>query len=148
MAGEITGDFGGGVIANLADSVGMQYVGNSSANFNGFGGTNGTGNEQLIHRVPAYNLRGIFGFGSHVNVLAEYITAGKQFSMADLTMNSHGAKPQALHAEATYSLCLFPIPAQSSAGYGMTKDALALGLPQHRYWLSLIHPSGVIRCRA
>ncbi len=128
----ISADFGGGVIANLADSVGMQDVGNSTANFNGFGGTNGVNSEQLVHRVPAYNARGIVSIGSHVNVLAEYITAAKQFSMADLTMNSHGARPQALHTEATYSFMSFSHPSSVAVGYGMTKDALALGLPEHR----------------
>jgi len=135
----ISGDIGGGVIANIADSAGMQNVGNSSANFNGFGGSpsaitgNPTGSETIAHRVPAYDVRGIVSIGKQIDVLAEYISASKQFSPSDLTMNGHGAKPQALNAEIAYTFNTFAHPSSIAVGYGMTKDALALGLPAKRY---------------
>lgn len=132
---DINGDFGGGVIANLADSQGMQNTGNSPA-FGGFGGTNGSGNEQISHRVPALNLRGLFNIGDHISLLAEYIGALNSFSSLDLTMNTHGAKPSALDAEAAYTFNMFDRPSSLAAGYGRTKDALALGVPWQRYSIS------------
>lgn len=131
--GQFTGDIGGGVIANLADSQGMQFVGNSATNFNGFGGINGTGNEKLVHRVPAYDLRGMAQIGKNIDLLAEYITASTNFSKADMTMNNHGAKPRALNTEAAYTFSAFARPSSVAVGYGMTKDALAIGLPAQRY---------------
>lgn len=128
----VSGNFGAGVIANIADSQGMQDTGNGPA-FGGFGGTNGSGREMLVHRVPAYNLRGSLSLGSSVDVLAEYITAARRFSPADMTMNGHGAKPQALNLEASYSFQGLAKPLSLGVGYGMTKDALALGLPENRY---------------
>lgn len=140
---DIQADVGGGMIANIADSVGMQNVGNSSSNFNGFGGVGSTGNESIQHRVPAYDVRGVFGLGSRVNVLVEYISATTQFSSADLTMNTHGAKPQALNTEASYTFSTFSHPSSVAVGYAMTKDALALGLPAQRY--SLVYNTSVWR---
>lgn len=129
---KMTGDFGAGVIANMADSVGMQFT-EMSPFFNGFGGTGGTGNEMIVHRVPAYDLRGMVSLGGHVDLLAEYITASTRFNPNDLTMNGHGAKPRALNAEAAYSFSAFSKPTSVALGYGMSKDALAIGLPAQRY---------------
>ncbi len=126
-------DIGTGVIANMADSVGMQAVANNAfPTFNGFGGINGTGNEQLQHRVPAYDFRGLWSMGK-VDLLAEYIISSNHFSPLDMTMNSHGARPQALNAEAAYTFDAFARPTSVAVGYGMTKDALALQLPAQRY---------------
>jgi hypothetical protein len=130
----IHGDFGGGVIANLADSVGMQNNGNSAPQFGGFGAT-GNGNENIAHRVPAMNLRGQFSIGDHIDLLAEYIGAINSFSRNDLTANTHGAKPQALNAEAAYTFSAFEKPSSVAVGYGKSKDALVLGLPAQRYSL-------------
>ena len=127
-----TGDFGGGVIANIADSQGMQNTGNAPA-FGGFGGTSGSGNEKLVHRVPALNLRGLFGIGKQIDLLAEYVGALSSFNPNDLSMNGHGAKPQALNAEASYSFMAFERPSSVAVGVAKTKDALAVGLPLARY---------------
>jgi len=132
--GPVSGDFGGGVLANIADSGGMQNTGNAPA-FGGFGGTNGSGNEQISHRVPAMNLRGSFDLGDHINLLAEYIGALNSFSKYDLTMNTHGAKPQALDLEAAYTFNVFEKPSSVAVGYGRSKDSLAIGLPLRRYSL-------------
>jgi len=135
--GPATADLGAGVIANLADSVGMQNVGNSTGIFNGFGGTNGTGNEEITHRVPALNIRGMVNIGPAVTLLGEYVAATTAFSANDLTLNGRGAKPRALNAEAAYTFTAFARPTTVAAGYAMTKDALALNLPAERYSLVL-----------
>lgn len=139
-SGDMSGKVGGGIIANIADSGGMQNVGNSAGVFNGFGGAtvNGasTGNEQLVHCVPAVDIRGQLAMGEQVDLLAEYITATKRFNPNDLSISSHGAKPQALNAEAVYTFSGFEKPTSVSLGYGMTRDALALGLPAQRYSLA------------
>ncbi|MEO8400760.1 MAG: LbtU family siderophore porin [Gammaproteobacteria bacterium] len=141
--GKYHGDIGGGWIGNIADSIGMQAVANNSTTFNGFGGTNGTGNERIAHRVPAYDARAIFALGDHIDLLAEYITASTSFNKNDMTMNNNGAKPQALDTQAAYTFMLFDRPTSVAIGYDMTKDALALELPYKRY--SLVFNTSVWR---
>lgn len=142
-------NLGGGVIANIADSTGMQAAGNTpfftstTLLFNGFGGSTiplgspvtlvSTGSETIVHRVPAYDLRGQIGIGEHIDLLGEYVFASTQFNPNDLSMGAHGAKPKALNLEAAYSTSIFSRPTSFSIGYGMTRDALALGLPVKRY---------------
>jgi hypothetical protein len=139
VKGDYSGDFGGGLLGDIADSMGMQNNGNGANGpfFGGFGADNGFGNEQIAHRVPAMNLRGLFSIGSHIDLLAEYIGALNSFSTNDLTFNTHGAKPQALNAEAAYTFQAFDRPTTVAIGYGKSKDALALELPAQRYSLVL-----------
>lgn len=134
------GDIGAGFIGNIADAGGMQFVANNTglpATFNGFGGLNGTGNERIAHRVPAYDLRAMLDFGSTFDFLGEFITASTAFNKNDLTMNNHGARPKALNAELSYSFQTFARPTAIAIGYGMTKDAMALQLPAQRYSTTL-----------
>jgi len=128
-----SGDVGVGVIANLADSVGMQFNGNRSPQFGGFGAPNNYGNEQLVHRVSALDLRGLFSIGKSIDIVAEYVAALSAFSPADLTFNTHGAKPQALNVEFAYTFSIFEKPSTIAVGYGKSKDGLALGLALDRY---------------
>lgn len=132
----INGDFGGGVIRNIADSQGMQNTGNSPF-FGGFGGVNNSGKEQISHQVPAIDLRGLFSVGGSIDLLAEYIGAVQSFSTSDMTLNSHGARPRAFNVEAAYTFKSFVKPTSVAIGYGKTKDALAIGLPLARYALTV-----------
>jgi hypothetical protein len=131
--GRYSGDFGGGLIANLADSIGMQVNGYSPPNFGGFGANNGYGNERIAHRVAAFDLRGVFSIGESIDLLAEYVSAFGSFSENDLTFNTHGARPQALNLEAAYTFPVYEKPTTVALGYGRSKDALALGLAAQRY---------------
>ncbi len=135
-----SGNFGGGFIGNIADSAGMQVTGGRNANpsvFDGFGGIDGLGSEKLKHRVNAYNVRGLFSIGKHLDFLAEYVGSSKAFSTEDLTFNDRGAKPWAFNVEAAYSFTLFERPTAVAIGYGHAHDTLALGLPPHRYSIVL-----------
>ncbi|GEM_PF-315054 len=136
-------DIGGGVLGNIADSQGMQnngngavYVAPASPVFGGFGAVAGTGNEQIVHRVPAYDAHALLSIGKEVDLYAEYLTASTRFNPNDLTMKSNGAKPQALDAEATYTFQTTK-PLSVTLGYGFTKDALALDLPAQRWTVAL-----------
>lgn len=119
--GEFRGNIGGGVIANLADSGGMQA------------GTGFQSYEQLHHRVPAYNLRGNFAFGNHIDIIAEYIGARTAFNPADMSFNGRGAKPWATDLEGTYSFTMFERPTSFGVIYDTSHEALALGMPLERY---------------
>lgn len=136
FGGRYSGDIGGGVIVNLADSIGMQDNGFSSPYFGGFGANNGFGNEMIAHRVAAADLRGLFSIGESIDLLVEYVGALQSFSENDLTMNTHGAKPQALNLEAAYTFPIFTKPSTIAAAYGWSKDALALGLAAQRISLA------------
>ncbi len=131
-AGTIKGNIGGGVIANLADSGGMQL------------GTGFQDHEQLIHRVPAYNARGTLSLGSHIDLIGEFITASTHFNPNDMAFNGSGAKPWAFDLEAAYS---FPIlddkPSSIGIGYAKTKEALAIGIPLTR--TSIVFNTSLLR---
>lgn len=150
-----TAIFGAGVIANIADSVGMQITGNNNGNpplFGGFGGpietfipggaTNeamggveqiATGNEKLVHRVPAYDFNAKFSLGDHWQMIAEYVLASTNFSEQDLQFDDAGAKPQALNLEVVYNIPMLANPTSIGASYQMSEEALAIGLPAKRY---------------
>jgi len=142
-------DIGAGVINNIADSIGMQRTENdvgSTPLFGGFGstvsrcggaGTALCGSEQLVHRVPAYDVHALLGLGQHWNLLGEYVRSSTQFNPNDLSFNGRGAQPQALNTELAYTFTAFDHPTSFVGGYGMTQDALALGLPAKRYSLVL-----------
>lgn len=141
--GEFKGDIGGGVIGNIADSVGMQVTENTPS-WGGFGststicgpmGTSACGNESLTHAVTGYDIHASASWGKW-DFLAEYLTAVNRFGIADMTFNSLGARPQALNTELAYTFIMFgDKPTSLAVGYGMTKQALALGMPMTRYSL-------------
>ncbi len=141
--------FGGGVIANIADSQLIQNTGlQSSGLFGGLGatgtctltnglGSTACGNEHIVHRVPAYDVNAKFTIGHEVDILAEYITTSTNFNSSNLQVNSHGARPQALDVEAIYSFETFAHPTSAGISYQMTRDGLILGLPAKRYSLAM-----------
>jgi len=122
----VRGNIGGGVIANIADSAGMQLG-------NGFA-TNST-TEQIVHRVPAYNLRGMINIGQHVDLIAEYVGASTQFNAFDMSYNGHGAKPWATDFEADYTFSFLERPTAVGVSYQKSNQALSLGIPLIRYSL-------------
>jgi hypothetical protein len=116
----IKGDVGVGIIANLADSTGMQSV--------------LSGAEQLVHRVPAYNLRGFITVGKSLNLIGEYTGASTSFNVNNMSFNGHGAKPWAADTQVSYSFNVFDSkPSSIGIGYAKTGEALAIGLPIDRY---------------
>lgn len=112
---------GGGYIANLADSGGMQLK-------NGF-----TSHERIIHRVAGYDFRFLLGIGENINLIGEYIGAGTSYNPHDMSFNNRGAQPSAVDAEVAYSFSLFDRPNSVGLGYTKSNEALALDIPKKRY---------------
>ncbi len=122
----LAGRIGASFIGNLADSGGMQ-IGNGFQNA-----------EQLVHRAPGYNLRGVVSVGEHLDLIGEYISATTRFNPNDMSFNNHGAKPSAFDFEAAYAVTLFETkPSSIALGYSQSQQALAMGLPLNRLALVL-----------
>jgi len=152
-----TAVIGGGVISNIADSLGMQFTGNNNNNPPLFGGFSGpietyvpggatnipssdvlqiaTGNENLVHRVPAYDFNLKVSLGENWQLIAEYILASTNFNTQDLQFDEDGAKPQAANLEVIYNIPWITFPTSISGSYQLSEDALAIGLPAKRYSL-------------
>lgn len=118
--GPLAGNIGGGWIGNIADSVGLQ-VGNLFLL-----------DEQIVHRVPGYNLRGNMAFGDHVDIVIEWVTASTRFNPRDMAYDEHGARPWALDAEGIGSFTFFDKPTSIGINYQKSHEALAMGLPLTR----------------
>ncbi len=130
--GKFRGTVGGGVIASLTDSAGMQLG-------NGF-----SAYEQIHHRVPGYDVRALFSFFDHFDLIAEYVTASTSFNPNDMSYNGHGAKPSALDTELAYSFYLGDdMPSSVAIGYGKSNQAMSLGMPLARY--SLVGTTSIFR---
>ena len=115
------GKIGAGVIGNIADSGGMQTAGNFQ------------NAEQLVHRVPGYNLNTVMSIGQHLDFIGEYVAASTSFNPTNMSYNGNGAKPWAFDLEAAYSVDLFETkPSSFGVGYSQSNEALALGLPLNR----------------
>lgn len=130
--GFFTGNVGGGVIATITDSGGMQ-LGNNFAGGNS--PTTGVSLERISHRVPGYNLRALLSFGEHIDVIAEYVGAMTRFSASDMQYQGRGAKPYAFDTEGSYSFMIMDNkPSSVGIGYSRSRQALALGIPLNRYY--------------
>ena len=115
---KIGGEIGTSFISNLADSHGIQT-------------TAFLDHETLRHRVPALGIYGSLTI-KPVFFTMEYISAIKSFDINDVSFAERGAYLTAFHAEAN---CTFKTGFALSSlgiGYGHTRQALAIGLPQDR----------------
>lgn len=127
----VTGKIGAGVIANIADSVGMQSA--AFGNPTPLPPPPAQSNENIVHRVPAYNINLLLNLGDHWNVIAEYVGASTPFNVVDMEINNIGAKPFAARGELSYSFKTCRFPSSVAVAYGHTHDVLALALPKDRY---------------
>lgn len=124
-------DVGVDYINNIADAQGMQsisFVQNSA--LMGFGFSPAF--ERLVYRVPGAAAHIKLGYGPF-SFVTEYTGATKRFDIANLRFNDLGARPQAFNIESAYMFKVLNKPANFALGYGQTKEAVQLNLPQRRY---------------
>lgn len=144
---------GASYLANIADSGGMQESGPSTIVnvdgtliddefitddedqefptvtvpvFTGF-----SGNEKLVHRVPAADLRAkLVLHRLPVFILGEYNRATTTFAPSNLSYNTLGAQPSAWHIEAGLRFKLLNLPNSIAASYDISRESLALNIPK------------------
>lgn len=127
---------GGGVIGNIADSLGMQLVGSPSYGgpasnaFQGFAFNTAT--ELLKRRVPGADAHGELDIGK-LTLLGEYVASTQSFDPADLSFDGSGARPQALHTEADYSFRLINFPSVFTLAYDHSWQSWGIFLPKDSY---------------
>lgn len=126
----LSGDIGGGLIGNMADSQGMQNTGSPpETTFGGFGSpSNGS---EVVGKVPGLNIHANINF-SRYNLTAEWVGASRAFNPQDLSFNGEGARPQAAQLEAGMTFRSFDRPSSIGLGYQWSKETLALNLPKNR----------------
>jgi len=117
--GKTSGYIGGSLISNIADSQGFQA-------------TSFLNNETQVHGVPAYDVYGSITLHP-VTFIAEYVQAMRSFALSDVAYNNHGAKPSAYNLEADVSFHTGTKESAIGLTYQGSNQALALGLPAHRY---------------
>ncbi len=131
---QVNASFGIGVISSIADSQGMLRNGleatatNDSDQFTGLVAMEH--NRKLAHGVPALALDAMTQW-HHWGFTAGYVSALRSFDSADMSFNSHGAQPAALHTELNYVWHWHARPITVGLTYGHTWEALALNLPQN-----------------
>lgn len=132
----VTGEVGASYINSIAESDGMQNNGLGGGVFAGF--NRPASNQILQHRVGGYSVRGKAEY-NNFGAFAEYITADRAFHTMDMQFNGTGARPAALDAEAYYNFKILDRRSGVAVGYGKTRQALALNVPEQRYSVSVKH---------
>lgn len=117
--GKVSGYLGGSVISNLADSQGFQA-------------TSFLNNETQIHGVSAYDFYGSLTI-KPVTFIAEFIKAMSSFNIVDVAYQNNGARPSAYNFEVDFSFNTGSKESAIGLTYQGSSQALALGLPEHRY---------------
>ncbi|CAM4462174.1 MAG: hypothetical protein LEGION0398_MBIBDBAK_00082 [Legionellaceae bacterium] len=145
-----------GIIANIADSAGMQNtrapfvlfedwaeaeemdgedsewdgsdIALEEASFAGFGKSEKMA--ILIHRVPGFDIYSHLTF-KNITVKAEYTGAMRHFNPHNLSFNTEGARPQTYNIESAYHFKLGKYTSLFSLGYSRSYQALALNMPEY-----------------
>ncbi len=82
--------------------------------------------------IEALALHGRLQYGNW-GVLAEYIAARNSFQPGEMDFAGRGAKPEAWQMELAYTTEVCEREVTLALGYQRTGEAVALGLPEHRY---------------
>lgn len=135
--GIYSGELGMSGIANVADSLSMQSTG-APTGFQGFSAAVPFRTTEVLQRqVPGAAIHANVGIGPFGG-MARYVEATSAFNTQDMMFNGRGARPQALDVEAFYNFHVFSKPTVFSVAYDKSWEALALGVPEHRYMATLL----------
>lgn len=129
---KFSANVGGGYLINIADSLGLQSTNNPLPNsFQGFGFDSST--EDISHKVGGLDAHGELDIGK-LTLLGEYIGPTGSFATQDLSFNGDGARPQAMHLEADYSINAFDkFPTIFTIAFGHSWEALGANVPEESY---------------
>lgn len=121
-------NLGASVVNNMASSLGLRSEAESLPG------------SKLTHYVPAYDVRGKFGYGP-AYISLEYISAMRHFSKDDFTLTksggtAHAIAPTAFAAEGVYNFDIWGLPSLVALTYQHMTDTLAFDLPKEQYGLA------------
>ena len=112
-------DLGAGWLNNLGNSNTLRdHLATTSGTVEGF--------------TEALALHGQIQYGGW-KVMAEYVAALDSFSPGEMDFAGRGAKPKAWQLELTHTTEVAEREVTLALGYQRTEEAVALGLPEHRY---------------
>ncbi len=126
---EFDAKIAGGIIRNVADSVGMQAAFGDPANI-----------EQLHHVVPGVNANLNFTW-KRWNLIGEYNQSLRPFDARDAAFSSNGinfkgARPKAFDVELAYSFNIAKRPSSIAFSYSRSYKALGFNVPKERMGLT------------
>jgi hypothetical protein len=121
--GEWKIDLGAGWLNNLGNSNTMRdHLATTSTTVDDF--------------TEALALHGQLHYGG-LSATAEYIAALDSFKPGEMDFAGRGAKPEAWQLELAYTTEVAEREVTLALGYQRTEEAVALGLPEHRYLASI-----------
>ena len=115
----ITATTGLSVVSDLADSSAIS---------------NALGDDPLVHRIPAVNIRESLSLPRNNVLMAEYVSATTGFSKDNVLTNNQSVRPGALHIEWNKGITWLNKPVELALGYNQTYQASAFNLPVSRFY--------------
>jgi hypothetical protein len=121
---------GAGMINNLSESIGLQSYGYFNQAPTGSTAPTGFSGLSMSKQVPAYDVNAQASYNAFM-LTTEFLGTTTAYATQDLSFNTAGAKPKALHVEGIYNFKIINRPSSAGLFFDHTSQALGLGMPEN-----------------